>query len=48
MNTEYIRTNEMKCSYSNVEYSVPNIRVYTEYMPNTNQIHPEYAPNIQS
>ena len=48
MNTEYIRTNEMKYSDSNIEYSVPNIRIYNEYLPNINQIHPEYAPNIHS
>jgi hypothetical protein len=27
---------------------VPNIQIYTEYLPNINQIHPEYALNIHS
>ena len=48
MNTEYICTIEIKYSYSNIEYSVPNIRIYTKYLLNINQIYPEYAPNIHS
>jgi hypothetical protein len=40
---EYIRANEIIYSYS-----VPDIRIYTEYMPNIKQIHTEYAMNIYS
>ena len=38
----------MKYSYLNNGYSVPDIRIYTEYMPNIQQNHTEYAPNIYS
>ena len=48
MNTEYICSNEIRYSYSNNGYSVPDIRIYTEYMPNIQQTHTEYAPNIYS
>ena len=48
MNNEYIRTNEMEYFNSNIEYWVPNIRIYIKCLPNINQIHPEYALNILS
>jgi len=48
MNTKYIRSNKIKYLYSNNGYSVPDIRIYTEYMPNIQQTHTEYAPNIYS
>jgi hypothetical protein len=48
MNTEYIHSNEIKYSYLNNGYSVPDIRTYTEYMPNIQQTHTEYALNIYS
>jgi hypothetical protein len=46
MNTEYIRSNEIKYLYSNNGHSVPDIQICTEYMPNIHQTIPEYAPNI--
>ena len=48
MNTEYIRTNEIKYSYSSNGYSVPAILIYTEYMPNVHEIHAKYTMNIYS
>jgi hypothetical protein len=48
MNTEYICSNEIKYLYSNNGYSVLDIRIYSEYMPNIQETHTEYAPNIYS
>jgi hypothetical protein len=46
MNTEYIRSNEIRYLYSNNGYLVPDIQIYTEYMPNIQQTYTEYALNI--
>ena len=43
MNCEYIRTNEIKYSYLNNGYLVPDITIYIEYMPSMHRIHNEYA-----